>query len=155
MLRDKSLIPLSHQHQHALALCVRLQRGLQSGSADCAPWQAEVARLFDSEIGFHFEAEEQILFPAARQNAAMAQLVDELVADHASLRKYAARAQQLGRNELLDFASELSAHVRKEERQLFEDCQRLLPAEMLQQVGRRIEEYFRTSGMPGASCGLG
>jgi hemerythrin-like domain-containing protein len=26
MLRDKSLIPLSRQHQHALALCVRIER---------------------------------------------------------------------------------------------------------------------------------
>ena len=26
MLRDKSLIPLSHQHQRALALCVRIDR---------------------------------------------------------------------------------------------------------------------------------
>ena len=31
MLRDRNLIPLSHQHQHALALCVRLDRGLKSG----------------------------------------------------------------------------------------------------------------------------
>ena len=29
MLRDRNLIPLSHQHQHALALCVRLDRALQ------------------------------------------------------------------------------------------------------------------------------
>jgi hypothetical protein len=26
MLRDKGLIPLSRQHQHALALCVRIER---------------------------------------------------------------------------------------------------------------------------------
>ena len=26
MLRDKNLVPLSRQHQHALALCVRINR---------------------------------------------------------------------------------------------------------------------------------
>ena len=32
MLRDRNLIPLSRQHQHALALCVRLDRDLKSGA---------------------------------------------------------------------------------------------------------------------------
>ena len=33
MLRDNNLIPLSHQHQHALALCVQIDRALAKISA--------------------------------------------------------------------------------------------------------------------------
>ena len=65
MLRDKSLIPLSRQHQHALALCVRLDRAIQAGEIDPEPWQAEMTLIFEQEITFHFDAEEQEVFPAA------------------------------------------------------------------------------------------
>ncbi len=47
MLRDKSLIPLSRQHQHVLALCVRIDRASPIGNADLAAWQAEIAQLLD------------------------------------------------------------------------------------------------------------
>ena len=63
MLRDKSLIPLSHQHQHALALCVRLERSLQAGAADLDAWQAEVARIFADEITYHFRGGRKSAFP--------------------------------------------------------------------------------------------
>ena len=46
MLRDKNLIPLSHQHQHALALCVRIERASPIADADVAAWQAEIAQQF-------------------------------------------------------------------------------------------------------------
>jgi hemerythrin-like domain-containing protein len=82
MLRDPSLIPLSHQHQHALALCVRLQRALQAGAADPGVWQAEVCQLYADEVRFHFLAEEKVLFPAARQFSELAALVEELSVEH-------------------------------------------------------------------------
>jgi len=40
MLRDKNLIPLSHQHQHALALCVRIERASPISADDLEAWQA-------------------------------------------------------------------------------------------------------------------
>src|SRR6202023_1030558 len=67
MLRDKSLIPLSRQHQHALALCVRIDRASPIADSDLAAWQAEVTQLCQAEIEIHFTAEEQALFPAARR----------------------------------------------------------------------------------------
>ena len=66
MLRDKSLIPLSHQHQRALALCVRIDRAQPIPDADLQAWQEEIEQHFEQEIKFHFAAEESVLFPAAR-----------------------------------------------------------------------------------------
>ena len=66
MLRDKNLIPLSHQHQHCLALCVRLDRAIQAGGVDLEAWQAEIQQMFEQEIAFHFAAEEKELFPGGR-----------------------------------------------------------------------------------------
>ena len=60
MLRDKNLVPLSHQHQHALALCVRLDRALLAGPVDPAPWQAEIQQIVEQEIVIHFAAETHV-----------------------------------------------------------------------------------------------
>ena len=87
MLRDKSLIPLSHQHQHALALCVRIDRAQPIPPTDLRAWQEEMERDFAQEITIHFAAEESALFPAARQFPELIPLLEELTADHAALRR--------------------------------------------------------------------
>jgi hemerythrin-like domain-containing protein len=156
MLRDRNLIPLSHQHQHALALCVRIERGLGAEHSDPLYWQKEIAQIFASEIRFHFEAEEKVLFPFAQRAPKLRDLVDELRVEHVSLRHYAAGAAEgrLTVPELQLFAASLAAHVRKEERQLFEGMQEFFSAEELTKTGAELDAYFLGSGMPGASCAL-
>ncbi len=159
MLRDRNLVPLSQQHQHALALCVRIDRDLKSGApapAQLETWETEIEQLFQGEIRYHLEAEERVLFPAARRQAGLRILVDELLAEHVRLRALAQRActRSLDTTGLQQFADTLSAHIRKEERQLFEQCQGLLPAPQMERLGVALEDYFKTSGMPGASCAL-
>jgi len=141
MLRDKSLIPLSRQHQHALALCVRISRAHLSTPAELKAWQSEVEQHFALEIQYHFAAEEEHLFPTARRYGDLGPLVDELVAEHARLRKYFARAKarELEGPELRQFAETLSTHIRKEERQLFEEMQKHMTAEELATIGERVE----------------
>ena len=61
MLRDSNLIPLSHQHHNALAMCVLTRRSLRD---DASP--ANVAKLarraidrYELELANHFEIEEE------------------------------------------------------------------------------------------------
>ena len=145
MLRDRNLIPLSHQHQHALALCVQIERSLQAGSADLEALQAQMGTMFNLEIRHHFAAEEQALFPEATLFAELNPLVEQLLKEHASLRQYFARTEQrqLDAAALRDFARLLSAHIRKEERELFEACQRLFPPEKLAEVGAALDSALR------------
>jgi hemerythrin-like domain-containing protein len=156
MLRDRNLIPLSHQHQHALALCVQIERGLRADPPDPRHWQQEIARLFESEIRYHFEAEETVLFPIAQRAPSLRNLVDELRVEHVSLRQYAAgaAAESLTVPELQLFSASLAAHVRKEERQLFEGMQEFFSPDELTKAGAELDSYFLHSGMPGASCAL-
>lgn len=141
MLRDKSLIPLSHQHQHALALCVRIERASPIPDADLPAWQAEIAQLFQSEIAIHFVAEEKILFPAACEFGELRALVDDLLSDHQWLRRQFGEAvsEKLSATDLHSLAQSLSAHIRKEERQLFEHMQALMSREQLESLGRRLD----------------
>jgi iron-sulfur cluster repair protein YtfE (RIC family) len=138
MLRDKNLIPLSHQHQHALALCVRIDRASPIGEADLGAWRAEITQLFQTEIGIHFTAEERVLFPVARRFRELIPLVEDLVADHAVLRESFSQAQELSAANMKASAQLLATHVRKEERQLFEGLQVLMGAEELDELGKQL-----------------
>lgn len=156
MLRDKSLIPLSHQHQHALAMCVRLERALAKEDPDLNAWQEEMVAIWENEIRFHFTAEETVLFPQAEKRVSLKPLVKHLLSEHGTLRGFFARAQmrRLDGTSLKTFAETLSLHIRTEERQLFEECQRQMPPEELAQIGAAMQAYFANSGMPGATCAL-
>ena len=140
MLRDPSLIQLSRQHHNALALCVRLDRALHAGAADLGAWQLEVHQLYANEVQFHFAAEENVLFPAARRFSELAALVEELSGEHERLRKYFIHAEQgaMNQGELEMFAKLLSGHIRKEERQLFETMQQRMRQEELKLLGGEL-----------------
>jgi hemerythrin-like domain-containing protein len=145
MLRDRNLVPLSRQHQHALALCVRIDRAMPIADADLAAWQAEIAQIFQSEISIHFVAEELVLFPAAREYAELIPLVEELLADHTALRESFAQAEArtTSATELSAFGQRMASHIRKEERQLFERMQELMDPEELAVIGQRLEEALK------------
>jgi hemerythrin-like domain-containing protein len=153
MLRDKSLIPLSRQHQHALALCVRIDRASPIPGDDLPSWQQELTREFEAEIKFHFAAEERVLFPAARRFKELAALADELQAEHVLLRKSfsEAEARRMTPSELSAFAERLARHIRIEERQLFERMQELLKPEELATLGVQLEDALKDAAQ---ACSL-
>jgi hemerythrin-like domain-containing protein len=142
MLRDQNLVPLSRQHQHALALCVRLDRALPSGEVDLEAWQAEIQQLFEQEIAIHFAAEEKVVFPATARFPELRGLAEELVGEHTLLRGLCARAAErsLNHSDLSFLAETLSAHIRKEERQLFEGMQKLMTPDELATLGAALDQ---------------
>lgn len=158
MLRDKNLVPLSHQHQHALALCVRIARALKRKLDEKARarWQNEIARIFDAEIHCHFVAEESFLFPKAQAYQPLAPLVRELLDEHKVLLLFAENAAEclLDDDGLRGFAETLSRHVRREERELFEGCQNLMPQSDLVQIAAQMDEYFRAHNVLLEGCAL-
>src|ERR1700758_1422771 len=112
MLRDKNLIPLSHQHQRALALCVRIERASPIAEADLAAWQEEITQLFQGEIRVHFAAEEEVVFPTAREFTELIPLVEELLSDHECLRGQFTRAatETMTPDDVRSLAEHLSTH---------------------------------------------
>jgi len=149
MLRDKALVPLSRQHQHALALCVRIDRAQPKAEADLELWQAEITRHFQQEIRLHFAAEELVLFPAAKEFDELASLIEELSSEHTMLREDFAQAEarSLSVEGMLAFRQRLSAHIRKEERQLFERVQELMSKEEIATLGAILEETFKDAAL--------
>jgi hemerythrin-like domain-containing protein len=151
MLRDKSLVPLSRQHQHALALCVRLNRAIEADKVDLDAWQAEIAQQYEQEIAAHFEAEEKEVFPHAARCQELQALVQELLVEHEVLRGLFATATARAFDDLglAEFAEKLVSHIRKEERELFEPMQKLLSAEELSTIGVALQ-----GSLPADVCSL-
>ena len=142
MLRDPSLIPLSHQHHNGLALCVMVRRALAAdGSPETIAKQAKrVIDRYELELVNHFEIEEQVLFPACAQAASMSVLIDELRDDHRAIEAFVGQLRDAASADLLErFCARLSAHIRREEGELFEQVQRSLPRDVLDRMGAEID----------------
>jgi hemerythrin-like domain-containing protein len=146
MWRDPSLHPLSHQHQHGLALCVLIGRGLKADRSEkkADELASKVDAAWEVELKGHFEVEEKVLFPTVEAHLASRAILGELVAQHreieALIRKIA-ESSGVGRIEpLIEFGQLLSKHIRTEERQLFEQIQARLSQDEMASLGRRIDE---------------
>ena len=138
MLRDPALIPLSHQHHNGLALCVLTRRSLASDSSaeNVERLAARAIARYEIELVNHFEIEEQVLFPLG----GALPLVGELIAEHRALEEFVAGLRAAPSAGLLErFCALLSAHIRREESELFEQIQRTAPRDALERAGAEID----------------
>jgi hemerythrin-like domain-containing protein len=141
MLRDPSLIPLSHQHHNGLALCVLTRRSLSKdhSTENIARLARRVIDRYEIELANHFEVEEQVLFPAC----GALPIIDQLLREHREIEAMVARLRtEPSAATLEEFCELLPSHIRREERELFEEVQRTLPRDVLdwlgQDIGRRV-----------------
>ena len=101
---------------------------------------AKMRKLYAAELQGHFEVEEEVLFPVMERCLGRLELVGELRKEHGSLAGLIARLDLTpGISSLDEFARLLEGHVRKEERQLFVEFEKRMPAEEAREVGREIE----------------
>ncbi|MDE0261034.1 MAG: hemerythrin domain-containing protein [Bryobacterales bacterium] len=152
MKRHPALVPLSRQHHDGLALGVMIERGLRDGAGPADTAQLERLReqaldLWQLEFRGHFEVEEQIVFPAARQ-AGQPALVDTLIAEHEAIRlqfEALERAPASEAGPLLDeLRTALVRHIRSEERVLFQAMQAAMNQPQLEALGRAVSDALPT-----------
>ena len=143
--RHDSLIPLSHQHQHALALAVIIKRRFGSENREEA-WREEIrekiGKLYSAELTGHFEVEEAVLFPEMERYLGKLELVTDLRREHQSLRdliRLLEKNPRIPMQSLDEFSASIDRHVRKEERQLFMEFEKRMPAAEAKRVGSEID----------------
>ena len=147
--RHKSLIELSHDHHHGLALALRLRQGndalLNDGWTHDRTGQAERVKMFyEEELSRHFKEEEEVLFPAMVNDVPQcAELVTTLLKQHRQMeglivRISTAQADALPRL-LVELGVVLEDHIRKEERSLFP----IFETEMLSDTSSRVGEELQ------------
>jgi hemerythrin-like domain-containing protein len=130
MKRHDALIPLSHDHQHALAQALRLQRSADDDPATQRSTLNEFLQFTDETIESHFAEEELVMRRAVAATGSPTLLAEQerMLDEHAWLRARFADLHQVVRaseHATLDAAllretgERLTAHVRFEERELF------------------------------------
>jgi quercetin dioxygenase-like cupin family protein len=122
--RRPPLIPLSHDHHHALVAARRLRLAAERGDASAEA--AAFSRFFAEESVRHFRDEEERLFPLVAHSEEAQPLVVRALLEHQQLH---ALARQMASGEtapMRELAELLEAHVRFEERELFPLIERLL-----------------------------
>jgi hemerythrin-like domain-containing protein len=124
-----------------------MDHAFQAGNVDLDAWQSELEQQFANEGDFHLAIEEKKVFPVAARFPELHALVKELLAEHAMLREFFARAvaRSLDAASLENYAEILVGHIRKEERQLFERMQVLMSPEELADVGAALAAAIKDS----------
>ena len=141
MKRHPALVALSEDHHHELVQARRLLAAAGGPSDERARAASAYTDVFCSETVEHFRREEETVFPLyARQPAANAELLEQVLREHMELHGLAralraqAVAGDVSGETLTELGSLLRSHVRLEERELFEDLQRVVPAQELDRL---------------------
>jgi quercetin dioxygenase-like cupin family protein len=130
MKRHPALIPLSHEHHHALVEARHLTRAADTPESEAVA--TAFLRFFAAEIVRHFREEEELLFPRVVGFDEARKLLIQALLEHQRLHALTARLQQIvtagGEIDGLmrELGELLEAHVRLEERRLFPLIERLL-----------------------------
>lgn len=135
MKRSPQLEPLSDDHHNALVLARRCRHAAESAASEASVaelWH-ELRRRFAAELEPHFAVEERLLLPALT-DAGESALAERTRGEHARLRALVASAPAAER--AAAFGKLLHDHVRFEERTLFPRAEAVLPAPLLEAVGR-------------------
>ena len=148
--RHPGLVPLSHDHHHALALALRCRKQAlgqikPTGMEGLRLRANEFHTLYAAELSSHFEAEEKILFPQMSLHVPESeQLIGDLLRDHETVRLASARLEttaDLGKA-IFDLADLLERHIRREERELFllfEQHAEIIGAD---EIAERLANFF-------------
>lgn len=132
MKRIPELRDLSDDHHTGLVLARRCrQSGAGDGPAPEEMWE-EVLEAFAGHLEPHFRIEEDHLLPALEE-IGEGERAARIREDHASLRALR-DAEMRDREGLARFGELLEAHIRYEEREVFEPTQERLPARALEAI---------------------
>ncbi len=126
-MRHPSLILLSHDHHHGLALALRCRKQAlgqlkPTGVEGLRLLAGEAQDFFTKNLTNHFRAEEEVLFPPLRGLLPESEpIIDLLVREHQEIRAAILNLDaETGLGKVLfDLGDLLERHIRKEERELF------------------------------------
>lgn len=146
MKRHTALYTLSHDHHQGLILaqqlkkCASQYKGMPSTLEDKKEYTLS---FYEAELVKHFQDEEVILFPAVKnKNDELDKRIAEIISEHRKMEllvKDLEKTDQL-ENVLDEFGQLLEKHIRKEERELFMEIEKVLSEEELQIISEEISQ---------------
>jgi iron-sulfur cluster repair protein YtfE (RIC family) len=138
--RTLALQTLSHDHQHGLAVALRLKRVTTETALEV---REAFLDFWASEGQVHFRAEEEVLLPAFAAHASAGhQAVVRVLVEHVEIRRRASEVAGGGDpecGELRELGELLEGHIRHEERVLFPLVEDALPRDDLRRLAVALE----------------
>lgn len=127
--RHQALQPLSRQHHFGLLFSWKLRKGF---SKNIAPerLQKYATWFFEEEIKPHFEAEEKHVFTVLEEDN---ELVQRALKEHRRLERLF-KEKENPEKSLSKLEEELDAHIRFEERILFNEIQKVATESQLEKI---------------------
>lgn len=138
--RHAGLIPLTHDHHHALAQARRLRIAARGNDEELQARSREFFEFFHEETIEHFREEEESVFPLAVGDARADDLLGRVVLEHLHLHALVARlGDQIEQGKVTGavangLADALESHVRLEENEVFPLLEEIVPAERLDAI---------------------
>lgn len=154
-MRHPSLIPLSHDHHHGLALALRCRKQALGqikpvGVRGLEEMAKEVRNFFSANLERHFQAEEEVLFPIISSCVPEGrQMLEDLIEEHKQIREQVVRLEEkAGLSKMLfDLGDLLERHIRREERELFPIFEDRVAAADAGRVRKEIETILGTPNL--------
>ena len=147
-MRHPSLVSLSHDHHHGLALALRCRKQALGqikpmGAPGLRERAEDVLAFYESNLVAHFRAEEEVLFPLLRSvSARSAPMIDDLMREHAQIRQAMVQLKAgAGLAKLIfDIGDLLERHIRREERELFPLFEQQVQGDQAERIGAELKK---------------
>lgn len=146
MKRHKSLIPLSQDHHSGLLLAQLSKKtapNYQKLPNDDEGKKEYALNAWENELVPHFKHEEEILFPFVKgRDDELDEVIQDIYKEHEVIRSQFAKLKEVKDDlkELLnDIGFTLEAHIRKEEKQLFQRIQEVFSDGELKELVGKID----------------
>lgn len=127
--RHPALQPLSRQHHFGLLFSWKLRKGF-SKNVELERMQDYAKWFYEKEIKPHFRDEEKYLFPILEEGN---ELVDRALKEHRRIKRLFHDTENAEKS-LNQLEEELDAHIRFEERILFNEIQKVATQEQLDKI---------------------
>ena len=146
MKRHPSLYTLSHDHHQGLILAQQLKKGAPQYKGMPSTLKDKkdyTISFYNTELVKHFQDEEVILFPAVKnKNDDLDKKITEIISEHRKMETLIRDLEKTDQleNVLDEFGQLLEKHIRKEERELFVEIEKVLSEEELQVISEEISQ---------------
>ncbi len=138
--RHQALQPLSRQHHFGLLFSWKLRKGFSKNIAT-ERLQKYAAWFFEKEIKPHFEAEEEFVFPVLDHEN---ELIVRALKEHRRIERLFKDTENPEKS-LSQLEEELDAHIRFEERVLFNEIQKVATEAQLEKIEEIHNDLEKTS----------
>ena len=150
--RHDSLIPLTHDHHHALAQTRRLKNAAKGNGSELVRQAQVFLDFFHDDTVNHFREEEEIIFPLAVEDDRAKELLARVMMEHLRIHALASRLgdevaeSRLAPESASELAAALDAHIRFEEGKVFPLLEEVVGDDRLSAISLRLRDRGKVSG---------